>query len=130
MERPSQTGGPAQAETPSLTLSVAQTRLKVRDVMNDCVVTASPKESVFSVAKRMCTQGISCVVVMDEDIPSGIFTERDLLRGIAQAEKHFFWLAVGEHMSHPVRTVSPDAPVLEAGEILRSHNIKHLPVTV
>lgn len=134
MERPSQIGGPARAETPdgcpSLALSFAQTRLKVGDVMNDCVVTASSNESIFSVAQRMCTQGVSCVVVTDEDTPSGIFTERDLLRGIAQAEKHFGRLAVGAHMSHPVRTVSPDAPVLEAGEMLRSHNIKHLPVVL
>jgi CBS domain-containing protein len=113
---------------PGLALSLTQTRLRVKDVMNQDVITARPGETIFSAAKRMCTHHVSCVVVVDENAVMGVFTQKDLLRGIAQEQEGYCQLPVAERMSSPTVVASPDLPVLEAGRILKSKQIKHLPV--
>jgi len=96
--------------------------------MNPQVVTATPAETIFAAARRMRSQNVSCVVVVDDGVVVGLFTQRDLLLGIAQEQEGYFQLPVAERMSSPVVVASPDLPVLEASRILKSRHIKHLPV--
>jgi len=111
-----------------IAMSGTQTHLKVKDVMNQDVVTASPGESILSAAKKMSINSVSCVVVVDDHAVVGLFTEKDLLKGITQEQNGFCQLPVAERMSSPVIVASPNLPVLEAGRIIKSKHIKHLPV--
>lgn len=109
-------------------MSPAQTRLTVRDVMTANVLTASPTEEILPVARRMCIYHVSCIVVTEDNAVVGVFTQRDLLGGIATEEEGYCHLPVAERMSSPAVVASPDLPVLEASRLLKSHRIKHLPV--
>lgn len=109
-------------------LSFAQTGLKIKDVMNPQVVTAAPVETIFTAARRMRSQNVSCAVVVDEGAVVGLFTQRDLLLGIAQEQEGYCQLPVAERMTSPVTVAPPDLPVLEASRILKSKRIKHLPI--
>ena len=109
-------------------LSFTRTRLKVKDVMNPNVVTAAPTEKIFSAAQRMCSHRVSCVVVLDKGNVVGLLTQKDLLLGIAQEQEGYGQLPVAQYMARPVLVVPPEMPVLEAGLVLESRHIKHLPV--
>jgi len=102
--------------------------LKVRDVMTDNVVCAVPSETLLSAIKRMSEHRVSCVVVVDNGTVVGILTERDVLRGVATESRDPTRSKVAERMSSPVVSIPPDAPVLEASEIIRSKGIKRLAV--
>lgn len=109
-------------------MGLAQMRLAVRDVMSPNVVTVSPADEILSAARRMCTHHVSCVVVAEGNAVVGVFTQRDLLGGIAREEEGACHLSVAERMSSPAVVAPPNQPVLEAGRLLKSHRIKHLPV--
>lgn len=105
-----------------------RTRLAVRDIMVREVVTASPTETVLTATKRMFAQDVSCVVVTDDGRVAGILTQRDLLACIARDEAGFGQLPVAERMSSPTVVAGPELSVFDAGQLLKSRQIKYLPI--
>jgi PAS domain S-box-containing protein len=116
--------------------NVAQSRLVTSsrswldavDVMSKNVTTISPDETVISAAMKMSEDNISCVVVVDNTTVVGILTETDLLKWVAGKDTNFDKTKVAEIMSHPVVSIKPDLPVLEASKIAQTKQIKRLPV--
>jgi CBS domain-containing protein len=92
------------------------------------VVTARPDETVASVARKMSDNGISCVVVAEGHRIKGIFTERDLVRGIARDGEGDGHATMSQRMSSPVATIALDVPVVDAAELMESKAIKRVPV--
>lgn len=102
--------------------------LKVRDIMSPEMVTASLTDTVFSAAKKMSENNVSCVVVVDDEMVIGILTDEDMLKDLAGQDHEFGGLLIGERMSSPVVVVSPDTPVTAAGKTMEARDIKRLPV--
>jgi len=69
------------------------------------VVTATPKEGLWSVAQRMRDRHVGCVVVIPESgdrhqAPIGVLTDRDIVVGVlAQTDRHLHLVLVGDVMS-------------------------------
>lgn len=118
------------------TMTTAKQGLTVQDLMQCDVRTVFPETLALRAAEAMVRSGIRHLVVTDVNRKVvGVFTERDAL-------KHFSpWLTrasrtteppprcnVGEFMSMPPITVTPDTPVREAAGILGSKRIGCLPV--
>jgi CBS domain-containing protein len=57
--------------------------LRVKDVMNAPVVTASPDETVAEAAARMVEGKLGCLVVVEDGRMLGILTESDFVRSFA-----------------------------------------------
>src|SRR5947207_7425544 len=57
----------------------------VADAMTIPAITATPEETLETVAHRMQEHGVGSVVITDANRPVGILTERDLLRAAAGA---------------------------------------------
>jgi len=102
--------------------------LKIRTVMSKDVVTAGVHETVSWVARKMAKGGVSCIVVMEGKKICGIFTERDLVRGIAKDADGSGAATMADRMSSPVETIGLQVPVLDAAELMESKGIKRLPV--
>jgi len=109
-------------------VTASRTWLEVADVMSTEVTTISPYETVFSAAKRMCENDISCIIVSDNARVTGILTETDFLKGIAFDKGDFDKMPINRIMSRPVESISPGLSVLEAGKIAEAKHIKKLPV--
>ena len=56
----------------------------VKEVMNVNVATIDLESTVFDACKIMAEKHIGSIIVMDNDKPFGLFTERDLLHIIAK----------------------------------------------
>lgn len=102
--------------------------LKVSDIMSRQIVTATMDDTIFTAAKRMSENNISCIVVIDDEMVIGILTDKDILKGIAENDKDFHHLRISDRMSSPVETISPEELVTVAGKIMEAKDIKRLPV--
>lgn len=99
----------------------------VADLMSAPVVTAIPDESVADAAERMRERRVGSVVVVDNDKPVGILTERDLVR-IAASGADTSATLVSEWMTPNPDSVAPDLEVSEAFASLAEHGYRHIPV--
>ena len=71
----------------------------------------------------------SCVLVVENNQPVGIFTERDVVR-LSTQKRDLANLAIGDLMNHPVVTLreSQFNDLFFAINLLQHHHIRHLPV--
>jgi CBS domain-containing protein len=96
-------------------------------LMTTSVVTVTRDATVREALQAMIDRDIGSVVVMDQAAAVGVFTERDVTRRIlAHAgilEEH-----VGDLMSAPPITVTPDGQVIDAFELMNQKRIRRLPV--
>ena len=93
------------------------------------VVSIAPDERLDDAARRMRTQGISALLVVEGEKTVGIITERDLARAFADGDRSQPAI-VGDYMTdHPVM-VGPDTGVREAAAEMLELDVRHLPVGV
>ncbi|HVE94530.1 MAG TPA: citrate/2-methylcitrate synthase [Acidimicrobiales bacterium] len=101
----------------------------VAEVMTAPAVTAVASEALGAAARRMEGAGIGSVVVIGENRPIGILTERDLLRAAAHGADPSL-STVGEWMTPDPECLEADAPIDEAWRQLGERGYRHIPVVV
>lgn len=92
------------------------------------IFTCHSAMTVAEAARLLAERRIGALPVVDDDRVLGIFSERDLLYCIARDGASTLERAVGEVMTSPAITVSPDTDVLEALGLMTRRRIRHLPV--
>ena len=101
--------------------------IKVKDLMTENVVTIDANKTVFEAATVMSKNNVGDLIIMENDSPVGIVTERDFVRRVL-AEGKSTNLRISEIMSTPLRVIDPEAPIKEAARIMISRRIRRLPV--
>jgi CBS domain-containing protein len=99
----------------------------VKDLMTNNVVTIDVNKTVVEAAALMSEKDIGDLIVMDENIPVGIVTERDLVRRVL-AEGKSADSKVSEVMTRPLKVIDPEAPIKEAARRMVNKRIRRLPV--
>jgi CBS domain-containing protein len=102
--------------------------LLVRDVMTTKVKTTRPFSTVKDAVEKMNRFAIGSLVVVKDDRPVGIVTERDIMQKIVAP---FFDLSVAkvkDIMSTQLITIRGDVGVEEAASLMVKKKIKKLPV--
>ena len=89
------------------------------------LIQALPTETVGAAARRMHTAGCSSVVIIDDDVPIGIWTEADALR-VELADPEARNQPLEAVMSHPVAALPAEATVAEARARLQGGGIRHI----
>lgn len=102
--------------------------LLVRDIMTTNVKTVRPYSTVRDVVRKMNKFGIGSVVVVEEDRPVGIITERDILLRIVEPFLDPGVIKAKDVMSTKLVTISGDVSVEEAARLMAGRKIKKLPV--
>jgi CBS domain-containing protein len=92
------------------------------------IFTASPDESVHSITARLAEKRIGALPVVDGGRIVGIFSERDVIYGLAAHGPAMMDKAVGDVMTSPAITVTADTPILSALSLMSRRRIRHLPV--
>jgi CBS domain-containing protein len=95
--------------------------------MKKKVATLDNSGTVLDAIRVMTEKCVGCIVIMRDMEPLGILTERDALVAIMH-DKDALSHNVGEAMSKPLITVDPETRVVEALHLMKSKNIRHLPV--
>lgn len=104
--------------------------MSVGRICSRVVVTASPSESVLTVARRMKEQNVGTVVVVSETAtPLAIVTDRDVtLRCVAQ-ELNAKDTPVSVIMTREVKTVDESATIEQALRMMAGRGTRRLVVT-
>jgi CBS domain-containing protein len=101
----------------------------VKDYMMPKREMVDAQDAVISAIELMVENDVGSVLVVDDkDKVIGIFTERDLLRHYLEAQSKFLYMRVGEVMTGPVITVTPDMKMSEALDLMAEKDVRHLPV--
>ena len=100
----------------------------VKDVMTREIIALPPDETIESAAVAMTHHGISSLIVRGEQQVLGILTERDVLTRVVARGEDPSEIRVGDVMTSELISVSPDASIDEASELMLSHRIKKLPI--
>ena len=98
----------------------------VDEIMISPVHTVTGETSAAEAAERLRDRDIGSLVVLDDDVVSGIVVESDI--AVLIAERRDPDLPVGEFMSAPVVAIESTASVSETAERMQAHGIKRLPV--
>lgn len=125
------------AKSPAARAILKQT---VEEHMRVSVFTATPKEPLVEVASLMHRKGLRHVPVVVEKTLVGIVSERDIRRafggesiedGAAENSGKLYLppSAIMDIMSRNVRTIAPEATLLDAADTMARHRIGCLPVT-
>ena len=105
-----------------------ETEIPVRDIMTRPVITADADLDILGAAKKMGSANVGCLIIVSGDKPTGILTERDLVKKVVALGIDPRTLKVADIMSSPVVTIEPDASLREAAALMLRSGVKRLPV--
>jgi CBS domain-containing protein len=94
----------------------------------DRVLSASPDESVCDAAKRLESERVGALLVMDGQTVAGILSERDIVREIALTGPEALDRPVRECMTTDVISASPTETVDALLGRMTDRRVRHLPV--
>jgi CBS domain-containing protein len=86
-----------------------------------------PDASLQTVARRMWEAGVGAAVVVDDDHPLGIISERDIVGRIAQGSD-LDTTTAEQVMTPTIASARPDDRVLEVIFLMTDSGIRHVPV--
>src|SRR4051812_26052616 len=100
----------------------------VETIMTAPAITAATEEPLMEAVRRMHDHRVGSVVVVKEQAPVGIVTERDVLR-LAGGPLSLAAMPVSEAMTTPVDTIEVGIDPSEALTTMRERGYRHMPVT-
>lgn len=98
---------------------------KVSEIMTTSITTAVVAETVHQVVERMVAEDVGRIVIMDNELPIGIFTEKDVLRRVINKldpQK----TTIREVMTSPVRAVREETHIVDAFAKMYRGKFRHL----
>ncbi|MEM1549829.1 MAG: CBS domain-containing protein [Candidatus Methanomethylicia archaeon] len=102
--------------------------LRIIDIAVREVKTIEEEETVMKAADIMSQYNIGCLVVTKDGKPTGIITERDLLKRVIVPCLDPRTTKVSKVMSKPLIYGDPDMDLVYAAKFMINHNIKRLPI--
>ena len=99
----------------------------VKQIMNSFVVSVDSSVTATDAAKMMEDAGVGSVVVLDNNLPVGIVTDRDFAIKIP-AHSYPIDTPVRRIMSSPPISIDPNSDLWVASDLMSTRNVKKLPV--
>lgn len=91
-------------------------------------VTISKRASVREAAQQMAKEEVGCLFVVEREHPIGVLTDRDIALRVLPRALDPDALVVEDLMHAPVVTIPEDAPVAQAGRVMRANALRRLAV--
>lgn len=106
------------------------TDISISSLMTANVTSTTANADLADVIQSMIDNHYSCMIVVENGMPLGIITERDIVRlmGLFISDKPKCPMHISDVMSVPVATISEDTSLFEALVISSAQKIRHMPV--
>lgn len=101
---------------------------RIKDIFQPEIFAVPPDTPAPVAMDIMREKNISCIVIIEDDRPVGIFTERDIVRYMVRQEHGFSDSSIAGIMTPDVHTITPDIMLYEAFNVLAENLIRHLVV--
>ncbi|MHA2603157.1 MAG: CBS domain-containing protein [Candidatus Thorarchaeota archaeon SMTZ1-83] len=102
--------------------------LLVKDVMTKGVRVTGPDSSVKEVVATMNRFNIGSIIVVQDNRPVGMISERDVLRRVVEPCLSPETIEARQIMTHPVITICESASVAEVVKIMAEKRVRKIPV--
>src|SRR5688500_7682106 len=96
----------------------------VRDIMTKDLLTISEKDTALKAAQLMSEKGVSSIIVLSDEQPIGIITERDFIKKVCLKELKLSSVKVGDMMSKIRTSASPDTSIDVAVQRMVNNRIR------
>ena len=103
--------------------------MSLKELMTEDVTYLPSTATVLDAAKFMTTMNVGSVIVADDESPSGLITDRDVVAKVIALGKDSSTTKIGEVMVSPVVTISEDKDIMDATKLMSTHGIRRLPIT-
>ena len=106
--------------------------MKVKDVLAmhaPRVVATTPEKTVQEVADLLAKEQVGAVMVRNwEGVIIGIFSERDVVHGLASDRERLLSMEVGEMMTSTVVSCGLEDDIMDVMKIMTERHFRHMPV--
>ena len=92
------------------------------------VFSVAPSDSVRHAIEVMATRHVGALLVMEQGQLVGMISERDYARKVVLMDRSSKDTPVGDIMTAPAVTVTPQASVHECMQLMTARRFRHLPV--
>lgn len=99
---------------------------QLHEILTEKVISVSPTTLVSQAIRIMRTENISCIVILEEKKPIGIFTERNVLQYAIQQGLDSYDCEIRKLMSSPVLTANKNMDIYTAYNLFETNKIRHL----
>ena len=99
---------------------------QVRDIMEKNVITIEHDRTVLDASNILKEKEISFLVIMQDGKPSGVVSERDIVRKITAEDKVASQVRLEDIMSKNFKWVDPDTEIEDAVQKMLNNNIRRL----
>jgi predicted transcriptional regulator len=107
---------------------MSQEEQPVEKVMTKGVMAVELNTNAKDCARAMAKKGVSCAVITQQGSAVGIVTERDLVSKVMAESIDAKNVLVRDIMSTPLITITPDAPLTGASEMMARYRVRRLVV--
>ena len=104
-----------------------QQKTPVKEIMQNSVLSVDSSVTATDAAKMMEDTGVGAIVVLDDNIPVGIVTDRDFAIKIT-AHSYPIDTPVRRIMSSPLISIDPDSDLWIASDLMSTRKVRKLPV--
>jgi CBS domain-containing protein len=102
-------------------------QLGIKKIMDDSILSVNSNVSSFEVAKLMENSNVGAIVVLENHVPVGIVTNKDLTVKII-AHSYPTDTPIRRIMSTPLISINPETDINTASELMSSNKIRKLPI--
>jgi len=99
---------------------------KVSEIMTTNLTKATVTASIFEVMQTMVAEDVGRIIITDDDVPVGIFTEKDVLKRVVNANIDAKKAAIKKVMTAPVRAVREETHIVDAFGKMYRGKYRHL----
>lgn len=99
---------------------------QVKEIMTTQLTSARITETISRVVEIMVTADVGRVIITDSDVPVGIFTEKDVLKRVANTGLDLQQASIREVMTSPIQAVAEETHILDALGRMYQGNFRHL----
>jgi CBS domain-containing protein len=92
------------------------------------IICVDPDHTIGEALKVMVENKIGAMLVEENGVCTGIWTERDLLRNILKPDFSIDTARIGDYMSTPLYSAPHDAPLIKLEEMFVGLFVRHLMV--
>ncbi len=99
---------------------------RVSEIMTTQLTTAPASATILEVMQKMEAEDVGRIIITDQDVPIGIFTEKDVLRRVVHAGADARNSAIRSVMTTPERAVREETHIIEAFGRMYRGKYRHL----
>lgn len=99
---------------------------KVSEIMTTSLTAAPVSTSISKVLEIMSAEDVGRIIVTGEEVPVGIFTEKDVLRRVVNANVDAESTPIKDVMTSPLRAVREETHIVEAFGKMYKGKYRHL----